>query len=185
MDLRARRRTERWQIANNTKITRVRTILDAKNIHIYYIRVYRIRAIINLEIIFKFSMTYNTKQREMLLTAIKYMRRSFSAQELHAQLNGEIGLTTVYRLVEKLAEEGVLIKTTRDNMSEYQYIEPCENEDHFYLKCNRCGEMKHVDCERVQGLTEHIAHEHGFELTNSHIVINGICAQCKKEKNEK
>ena len=127
------------------------------------------------------SIQYNTRQRELVIATIKKMHHGFCAKELYTKLDGQIGLTTIYRLVEKLANEGILIKTTtEDNVAEYQYLAPCENEDHFFLKCTRCGKMKHVDCERIQGLTKHIAHEHNFAPTNSHIVINGLCKRCQK-----
>ena len=123
---------------------------------------------------------YNTKQRETILSVIKKQTKDFSIKELHEKLGGEIGLTTVYRMVDQLASEGVLVKTMSESGVLYQYVEPCEKKDHFYLKCDKCGTMSHVDCEQVEGLSKHIFEEHGFKPIDSHVVINGVCKKCIK-----
>lgn len=127
------------------------------------------------------NLGYNTRQRETILAAIKNQKKGFTVKELAQDLSIKIGLTTIYRFVEKLADEGVLYRTLlKDNTTEYQYLEPCQNTDHFYLKCDKCGELEHVDCKKIQGLTKHIINEHHFRPMNAQIVINGICAKCAK-----
>ena len=130
---------------------------------------------------------YNTKQREVILLAIKKQTKGFLVKDLYEQLGGKIGLSTIYRMVDALADEGVLIKMTTSGGVLYQYAAPCNEADHFYLKCDECGEMTHVDCGHVRGLSQHIASAHGFRPAESHVVINGICKKCIKNegRNEK
>lgn len=123
---------------------------------------------------------YSTKQRHIILAKIKEQSKSFTAKELYESLGGKIGLTTIYRTIEKLSNEGVLLKTTRDNTAEYQYLAPCDEEDHFFLKCERCGALEHIDCKKIHGLTKHIIKEHHFRPIKAHIVIDGLCAKCSK-----
>ena len=47
---------------------------------------------------------YNTKQKEMVLDLIKTKTREFTVKDLYLELNKEIGLKTIYRLVDKLVE---------------------------------------------------------------------------------
>jgi Fur family ferric uptake transcriptional regulator len=125
---------------------------------------------------------YNTKQRELVLSAIKMQKKGFLVKDLSRQLRGKIGLTTIYRAVDSLLEEGCLVKLSDENGACYQYIEPCHANGHIYLKCNKCGEMAHVDCEHVRGLSQHIVGEHGFLPSESHVVVNGICKKCIKRE---
>lgn len=124
---------------------------------------------------------YRTRQRKVILSAIKHQKKNFSAKDIYQSLNCEIGLTTIYRTVEKLAEEGIILQVSVDNnTTKYQYIEACDNKDHFYLSCENCGSLTHIDCKKIQGLTDHILEEHQFKPINSHIIIKGYCKKCIK-----
>lgn len=126
--------------------------------------------------------TYNTKPKQKVLSAIQKQTSDFSAKDIYESLGHEIGLTTVYRCIESLEKESVILRVSNDdNTARYQYVEPCDEEDHFYLKCDMCGKLKHIDCEKIQGLTSHISKEHNFFPINTHLIINGHCASCSKK----
>ena len=126
-------------------------------------------------------MTYNTKQKGNILNTIKSFNHEFTVKELHDKLDS-IGLTTVYRLVDKLVEEGTIKKTIgKDNNTYYQYLGVCEHKNHFYLKCEKCSKLEHVDCDCIINLWDHINKEHGFNPSNDQIIIGGICKKCNKE----
>ena len=57
------------------------------------------------------------------------------------------------------------------------------HENHFYLKCNNCGNMIHIDCDCIGDLTDHIYKEHKFIPTKEHIIISGLCEKCNMEGN--
>lgn len=122
--------------------------------------------------------SYKTKQKDLILNMIKKQKGEFKVQDIYEALNKEVGLTTIYRLIDKLDKEGLLNKTVGDNITYYQYLEKCEHENHFYLKCEKCGNIIHVDCDCIKELMTHIAREHKFKINNEHIVINGICSKC-------
>lgn len=127
-------------------------------------------------------MTYNTRQKEIIEKAISKKKKDFSIKEIYLELsaNGEgVGQTTVYRLVESLAEEGVIRKTLgADGSVRYQRLDKCNHYGHCYLKCNKCGRFQHVDCEDVCDLSAHIENHHKFKVDEANIVINGTCRSC-------
>lgn len=128
------------------------------------------------------SDNYNTKQKEVILKAIKKYDHQFTVKDLYEDLNQEIGLTTIYRFIDKLFKDGYLNKNVgEDNTTYYLYLEKCDNENHFYLKCNSCGQMEHVDCECIGELTEHIMKNHKFKPSREHIIINGLCDKCSNK----
>ena len=125
-------------------------------------------------------MTYNTKQKEEILDIIKKEKHEFTIKDIYSKLSG-IGLTTIYRLVDKLVEDKIINKTIgKDNITYYQYLEECSCDNHFYLKCEVCGDMIHVDCDCIEDLKNHIKKEHSFKPTSDHIIINGLCKKCSK-----
>ena len=70
---------------------------------------------------------------------------------------------------------------TVDGNTYYQYIEKC-NCNHFYLRCEKCGRLEHVECSFVEELEKHIKNDHKFYLNREHIIMNGICSGCYKEE---
>lgn len=125
-------------------------------------------------------MTYNTKQKEIILNLIKKEQREFTVKDIYSKLNNKVGLTTIYRLIQKLVDEGLLSKNiSNDNNTYYQYLDVCNKVNHFYLKCNVCGKLEHVDCDCINDLSNHILREHDFKASKEHIIINGICKDCR------
>ena len=126
---------------------------------------------------------YNTKQKDKLISYIKSKNEEFTIKEIYEDLNKKIGLTTIYRLVNNLLEKDKLKKyVDKDNKTHYQYLEECNKNNHFYLKCSKCKKMIHIDCKCIKNLSNHILKEHDFKLNKSEIVIDGICLDCTKKK---
>ena len=124
-------------------------------------------------------MTYNTKQKDLILNLIKSIGE-FTVKDVYSKLEGKIGLTTIYRYIERLEKEGNITKFIgKDNATYYEYLEECDACNHFYLKCDICGDLKHIDCDCIEDLTNHIYKDHNFKLNKEHIIINGVCGRCK------
>ena len=54
--------------------------------------------------------TYNTKQKELILNIIKKQKKEFTVKDIYNEVKNKTGLTTVYRLIDKLVEEGIVTK---------------------------------------------------------------------------
>ena len=125
--------------------------------------------------------TYNTKQKDLILEVIKSQKNEFSVKDIYNEIKEYAGLTTIYRFIDKLVSDGVLNKTVgEDNTTYYQYLSSCECENHFYLKCNNCGELTHIDCDCIEELTNHITKHHKFRPDKDHIIITGTCNKCSR-----
>ena len=124
-------------------------------------------------------MSYNTKQKDIILDVIKKQKSEFTIKDIYEKVKDVSGLTTIYRLVDKLVLEGRLNKYIgKDNTTFYQYLEECNHDNHFFLKCSECGEKEHIDCDCINELSNHIKKEHKFKLNKEHIIISGICDKC-------
>lgn len=128
------------------------------------------------------SESYNTKQKNLILKVIKSQKQEFTIKDIYDEISEEVGLTTIYRFVDKLIDDNLLNKSiSKDNTTYYQYLKECDEENHFYLKCDKCGELIHVDCDCIVDLTNHIFKKHRFRPNKEHIIINGICDKCIKK----
>ncbi len=124
-------------------------------------------------------MTYNTKQKDVILDVIRSVKHEFTIKDVYNEMNNSVGLTTIYRLVDKLVLDGTLNKYIgKDNITYYEYLEKCDSDNHFFLKCDKCGDMIHIDCDCINDLKSHILKDHNFKLNKDHIIINGICDKC-------
>ena len=125
------------------------------------------------------SETYNTKQKDLILDLIKKQKCEFTIKDIYNSLKEKTGLTTIYRLVDKLVSEGYLNKYIgANNTTYYQYLEKCDSVNHFYLKCEKCGNLIHIDCDCIKDLTNHIMKHHNFITNKENIIINGVCENC-------
>ena len=128
------------------------------------------------------SESYNTKQKNLILNVIKNQKYEFTIKDIYKELNERVGLTTIYRLVDRLIDEKKLNKyISRDNVTYYQYLKECSEENHFFLKCDKCGNLIHIDCDCIDDLSSHIFKKHKFKPNKENIIINGVCEKCIKK----
>ena len=127
---------------------------------------------------------YKTEQRKELLEfMVKNNNKFVNADDIEKYLknrNISVGLTTIYRFLNSLEKQGKVRVEYREHTKYYQYIsEECNN--HYHLRCKKCGKLIHLHCDEIQELKEHIAKEHNFEI-DSMATIMGICATCNRGK---
>lgn len=127
--------------------------------------------------------TYNTKQKDCIITAIQKMGdKHFTVDQIFLLLKEEnlhIGISTVYRHLDKLCLEGELqqLATLSDKGACYQAKNCTQN--HFHLKCTKCGQLEHLSCEKLMGISSHVQREHDFKIDNSKTVFYGLCRDCQ------
>lgn len=125
-------------------------------------------------------MSYNTKQKQIILNIIKQYNTNFTINDIYNKTNKSVGLTTIYRLIDKLILDGLVNKYIDGNYTYYEYLGNCTNNNHFYLKCNKCKRLIHVDCDCISDLYNHIYKKHNFIMNKNKIIINGICDKCNR-----
>lgn len=129
---------------------------------------------------------YRTKQRELILTCLqRNQSQHITVEELLARLKEEgasIGQTTVYRNLDKLVKEGVVIRYTPPALGMsacYQYIgEREELLPGCHLVCTDCGQTTHLQCDYLHNLSEHMKNDHDFNLDHHKTVLYGLCKNC-------
>jgi Fur family ferric uptake transcriptional regulator len=124
-------------------------------------------------------MNRRTEQREAIVEALRGRDRAVTAQELHGQLDG-VGLATVYRNLQRLAEAGDADTLRREN-GEVAFL-LCGGGHHHHLSCRECGRVERVrDC-RLDDWANEVAAGHGFSQVEHRAELIGLCAACSAPK---
>ncbi|MDF2979041.1 MAG: Zinc uptake regulation protein [Actinomycetospora sp.] len=121
-----------------------------------------------------------TRQRAAIADLLDELTDFRSAQEIHEELRrrGEgIGLTTVYRTLQALADAGE-IDVLRTGTGEASYRR-CSEHHHHHLVCRTCGKTVEVEGPAVEHWAERVALQHGFAQVSHTVEILGVCAGCR------
>jgi Fur family transcriptional regulator, ferric uptake regulator len=118
-----------------------------------------------------------TQQREAIRAALRESAQAVSAQELHARLEGGAGLATVYRNLQRLADEG-LVDALRRPSGELAF-RACGGGHHHHLTCRECGRVEEVHSCGLDRWAAEVAHEHGFSGVEHHAELTGLCSDCR------
>jgi Fur family ferric uptake transcriptional regulator len=103
-----------------------------------------------------------------------------SAQDVYARLRAagaRVGLSTVYRAVQSLADDGEL-DSIRTDSGEALYRR-CSSQHHHHLVCRSCGRTVEVAGPAVERWADEVAGEHGFADVSHTLEIFGTCAACR------
>ena len=120
-----------------------------------------------------------TRQRAAVAAALDRSEEFRSAQDIHTLLreSGEaIGLTTVYRALQAMADAGqVDVLRTDDGEAVYRR---CSTGHHHHLVCRSCGRTVEVEGPAVERWADRVARNHGFVEVSHTLEVFGTCADC-------
>ena len=122
-------------------------------------------------------MKRRTEQRAAILAALQQCDTPVSAQELHRRLDG-VGLATVYRNLQRLADAGEAEALRRDNGEQAFLV--CGAGHHHHLTCRVCGRVERVaDCG-LDDWARAAAARHRFRQVEHRAELVGTCAGCAR-----
>ncbi len=121
-----------------------------------------------------------TRQRRAVAEVLEDLEDFRSAREIHALMaerGHAIGLATVYRTLQLLADHGEvdLIRASEGGEASYRR---CSTSHHHHLVCRSCGATVEVEGPAVERWTRGIAEEHGYAEVSHTLEIFGICSRC-------
>ncbi|WJY98067.1 Fur family transcriptional regulator [Corynebacterium fournieri] len=122
-----------------------------------------------------------TRQRAAVVETLRGMDKFVSAKTIHEQLlddGDSVGLTTVYRTLQSLAEvEAVDVLHSPDG--ETLYRDCFSGHHHHHLVCTECGRSEEIEGGPVEKWAELIAARYGYELSGHDAEVYGVCRPCQ------
>ena len=133
---------------------------------------------------------YRTEQKKLLIDFLKeHSNESFTIEEIVNRMSGDEkissapGLSTVYRLMPKLVETGIVKRFTGDRKRRFVYQivagEHCGM--HLHMKCVECGRLLHMNDTVSEALLKEIFNASSFSVDSGRTVLFGKCDDCKKD----
>lgn len=126
----------------------------------------------------------STWQRSAIVDLLERSQVFLSAQQIHTELEEEgtkVGLATVYRNLQSLAEED-LVDTVRSDDGEALY-RLCTNEGHHHhLVCRSCGKAVEISGSLFENWVHDIASANGFTKVEHVAEFFGLCNDCSQKQ---
>jgi Fur family ferric uptake transcriptional regulator len=121
-----------------------------------------------------------TRQGDLIAEALNDVSEFRSAQEIHSELRrrgDNVGLTTVYRHLNLLAETGV-VDALRTPAGETIYRRCAAEVHHHHLICRSCGKTVEFEGPEVERWAESVARAARFSDVSHTVEIFGTCPDC-------
>jgi Fur family ferric uptake transcriptional regulator len=122
-----------------------------------------------------------TPKRVAIIDYFVCQNRALTPEEVWIPLKkrfGQLGLPSVYRNLESLADCCVLTRIHRfDNKRYYALCHTHCCGHHHHIVCTACGRVgEFLNCH-----LKTIKEVDGFKVTSHFVQLEGLCAQCQKE----
>ncbi len=123
------------------------------------------------------GITRKTKSVELILSQFEEESGAISVSSLVERLHSEINKTTIYRVLEKLEDDGVVHSIIgKSGIKWYAKCDGCSEhkhkDTHPHFQCVECGK---IDCLPVEVSIPEIENR---EVLVSQILIQGKCEAC-------
>ena len=97
--------------------------------------------------------------------------------KLLLQNEEEIGLATVYRVLTQFEQAGLVVRHNFEGGHSVFELSPEEHHDH--IVCVRCGRVEEFADDEIELRQQQVADRLGFELTDHHLNMYGLCPDCR------
>ena len=118
-----------------------------------------------------------TPQRLAIIKTIDHYGH-INIDRLYEEVKNEfnsISLATIYKNINSMIDQLLLLEVKLpNNKSVYEIVK----EKHSHLLCNNCNEVVDI-CLDINSLEKEIINSYKFEISQTDLVISGICKNCK------
>ena len=128
------------------------------------------------------SMIRLTTQRQILLEELSKVNNHPTACELYEMVRKRlprIGLGTVYRNLELMADSGMILKL---ELGGAQKRFDASTHPHHHVRCTACGKLEDMKIDVQEKITELANENTSYKILGHHIEYTGKCLACQKAK---
>ncbi|NHN25249.1 transcriptional repressor [Flavobacterium jejuense] len=121
----------------------------------------------------------NTPTKEAVLAVILNTGKAMSQDAIEQKINIDINRATIYRVLNRFCEDGVLHRIVAEDGKQYFAVcVKCDDSSirtplhHFHFRCTKC---ETIECLPVP---VHFALEKGYNVESVNCVLTGVCSEC-------
>ncbi len=102
---------------------------------------------------------------------------------LNKNLSPNIGFSTIYRILDRLSNAGVLYRMHRNDNQTYFFLcrNPLGPDHHHHFICKTCKKVDEVPCCPAKDFQTQIQNTLKAKITDHIIQLGGLCAECKEK----
>lgn len=122
-----------------------------------------------------------SKQREIILDTLSKNAIHPTAEALLEFLkrdDSNVGMTTLYRNLNQLADAGFIKKI--DGLEPSAHFDH-NTFEHYHFICEKCKKVYDIPSSVAPDLVKNTTEATGFDITSHDIVFHGICSECKRK----
>ena len=126
-----------------------------------------------------------TTQRQIILEELAKVKTHPTASELYDMVRKRlprIGLGTVYRNLELMAENGMILKL---EVGGTQKRFDATTETHYHIRCSGCGKVDDIDTPVMDELVREAAESTAYEILGHHVEFSGLCPSCQNKSSKR
>ncbi len=121
-----------------------------------------------------------TTQRQVILEELSKVTSHPTANELYDLVRKRlprIGLGTVYRNLELMADNGMILKI---EVGGTQKRFDATTENHYHIRCAECGKVDDLDIPVLNNLVAQAAATTSYQIIGHHVEFTGTCPACQQ-----
>ncbi|BHH84149.1 Fur family transcriptional regulator [Desulforhopalus sp. 52FAK] len=125
-----------------------------------------------------------TTQRQIILEELGKVTSHPTANEVYDMVRKRlprIGLGTVYRNLELMADSGVILKL---EVGGTQKRFDATVAPHYHIRCSSCGKVDDVHIEVQHHIDQLAKDASNYEILGHHIEFTGVCHDCQENEQE-
>jgi Fur family ferric uptake transcriptional regulator len=123
-----------------------------------------------------------TPQRRLIIELIHENPAHLSAEDIISHVQARmpgVNKSTVYRTLELLVGAGCVYKSELEDRVIYHHA---EEGHHHHLVCEQCGRTIECDEDIVAPFEKSLDKNYGFEVHLQHLVMSGLCRECRRKR---
>ncbi|MCI5138276.1 MAG: transcriptional repressor [Candidatus Electrothrix sp. AR1] len=128
------------------------------------------------------SMNRLTTQRQIMLEELSKVNSHPTACELYEMVKKRlprIGLGTVYRNLELMADSGMILKL---ELGGTQKRFDATTDPHYHIRCSVCGKMEDIAVDVQEDITNNAVEKTSYKILGHNVEFTGECPACQKAK---
>jgi Fe2+ or Zn2+ uptake regulation protein len=124
-----------------------------------------------------------TAQRRLILETLERCADHPTAEEIYeraSQADGSLHLSTVYRTLHWLEEEGLVSPRWFEDERPQQHFDPVgADRDHYHFRCQVCNTIIEFSEPLLDNIKHTFEQNYGARVENATLTLYGVCSACE------